>query len=172
MSTPAAPLCDDSVPPPACDVAALIGASKQNKHKNESKETVYSITTTTADPPRDEPASPTSRDVAANIVVCAPSQSHSERRQQRRAAKKRLAKSNRSPEEKVEAAEAFLKNITNQAAAWPRRKAPSSQRPARLAYKAARREELENEAQAEAAALATAFQGCGYFKKLTERQIK
>ena len=108
-STPAAPLCDDAVPPPACDIATLIGASEQNKNKDESKEAVYSVTTTTADPPRDEPASPTSRDVAANIVVCAPSQRHRKRRQQRRAAKKRLAKSNRSPEEKVEAAEAFLK---------------------------------------------------------------
>ena len=46
------------------------------------------------------------------------------------------------------------------------------QRPARLAYKAARKEEVKNEARDKAAALAAAFQGCGYFTKLTEQQIK
>ena len=48
----------------------------------------------------------------------------------------------------------------------------SSQRPARLAYKAARRATAKNEAHKEEAALAAAFQGCGYSAKLTTQQIK
>ena len=48
----------------------------------------------------------------------------------------------------------------------------SSQRPARLAYKAAQRAQTENEAQEEEAALAAAFQGRGYSAKLAEQQIK
>ena len=100
--------------------------------------------------------------------MSAPRRNFKERRRERRSAKKRLEKANRSPEEKVAAAEEFLANITNQAAAWPRQKARSSQRPARLAYEAARRAEIENEAQEEAAALAATFQGYRYSKKLTK----
>ena len=44
--------------------------------------------------------------------------------------------------------------------------------PTQLAYKAARRAEMENEAREEEAALAVVFQGCRYSTKLTERQIK
>ena len=130
------------------------------------------VTATPTAPPRNKPTPPQICDAAVNVVVSAPNQNHKERRQQRRAAKKRLSKSNKSPEEKVAAAEAFLTNITNQAAAWPRQKVPSSQRAARLAYKAARKAEMENDAQEEEAALAATFQGCGYSTKLTEQQIK
>ena len=45
-------------------------------------------------------------------------------------------------------------------------------RPARLAYKTARRATADNEAQEEKTASAAAFQGCGYSSKLTEQQMK
>ena len=96
----------------------------------------------------------------------------SERRQQRRAAINRGAKDNRSPEEKVSAAEALLQNICNQAANMWKHKPRSSQRPARVAYRAARQVELKRQAQLEKAEVAAAFQGCGYTSKLTSTQIK
>ena len=47
------------------------------------------------------------------------------------------------PEQEEATAEAFLTNITNQTAVWPHQRVRLSQRPARLAYKAARRAEME-----------------------------
>ena len=81
-------------------------------------------------------------------------------------------KANRSPEEKVAAAEELLNNISRQAATLTRQKVKSSQRRAKLAYKDARKRTAENEAHEEQAALAAAFQGCGYSAKLTKQQIK
>ena len=137
------------------------------------------VKTTPGSPPRveptpqnEEPAPPQTNEAAELIVVSAPYKNRKDRRLERRAAKKISQKANQSPEQKVAAAEAFLANITNQAVAWPRQRVRPSQRPARLAYKAARRAEMENEAQEEEAALAAAFQGCGYSTKLTEQQIK
>ena len=51
-------------------------------------------------------------------------------------------------------------------------KLPSSQRPAQMAYKAARRGELEKETWMEKAAIDAAFQGYGYSTQLTKEQIK
>ena len=95
-----------------------------------------------------------------------------ERRHQRRAAIDRGAKDNRSPEEKASAADALLQNICNQAANMGKQKPRSSQRPARIAYRAAGQVELERQAQSEKAEVAAAFQGCGYATKLTKNQIK
>ena len=85
------------------------------------------------DEPTDEPALSQANEAAELIVVSTSRKICKERRRERRASKNILEKANRSPEQKVTAVEEFLANITNQAAAWPRKKARSSQRPARLA---------------------------------------
>ena len=123
-------------------------------------------------PQHEEPAQQITDAIDKLIVVSTPYRNHKNRRRERGAALIRSHKAQRSSEQKVAAAETFLANITNQAAAWPRKKVWSSYHPARLAYKAARRTALENEALEEAAALAVAFQGRGYTKRLTEQQIK
>ena len=135
---------------------------------NENSLLVASITTT----PKHEQVAPMPAANSSNFEEPVRSQNRSERRQQRRAAISRKLKHGRTPEEKVSAAEALLQNICNQAKNMGMHKVPSSQRPARLAYKAARKLELENEAQMEKTAIAAAFQGCGYSTKLTEEQIK
>ena len=123
--------------------------------------------------PHDDEQTPQHESVTAElIVVSSPRRNHKQRRCERRAAKKREKKANRSPEEKVAAAEELLNNISRQAATLTRQKVRSSQRRAKLAYKEARKKTAENEAREENAALAAAFQGCGYSATLTTQQIK
>ena len=135
---------------------------------NENSLLVATIATT----PQHDQAAPMPSANSTDFEEPVRSQNHSKRRQQRRAASSRTLKNDRTPEEKVSAAEALLHNICNQAKNMGKHKVPSLQRPARLAYKAARKLELENEAQMEETAIAAAFQGCGYSKKLTKEQIR
>ena len=68
-------------------------------------------------PQHEEPAQPKTEATDQLIVVSPPNRNHKNRRRERRAALNRSTKAQRSPEQKVAAAEAFLANITNQAAA-------------------------------------------------------
>ena len=123
--------------------------------------------------PRNHERTPSQEKETAQLIVeLPPHRNHKQRWCERRAAKNRKRKANRTPEEKVAAAEELLNNIANQAATLTRQKVGSSQCPAKLAYKNVRRKTAENEAHEEEAALAAAFQGCGYTAKLTSQQIE
>lgn len=133
---------------------------------SKSNKNYSNVLPTPTTPPCDQvEASPPIQ--SKTVVASSHDRNRSNHRQQRRAATKRNAKANRSPEAKIAAAEALLENISNQAINMCQQKQPSSQRPARNAYKAARRAEMENETQLEQAELAVAFQGCGYSTQLT-----